>query len=286
MARLIQDYLDEIASRLISASETPRLDAQVLLAHILDVSRTWVLSHTDSPLPREHIAELDVAVDRLGRGEPLPYVLGRWEFFGLDFVISPAVLIPRPETELLVERALAALSDEKGALVADVGTGCGCISVSIARNAPNASIVASDISMPALAIAKQNAVRHKVADRIHFLQADLFSAFQNGYKGRGIFKLICANLPYIPTETLAPLKVLRWEPQIALWGGADGLYFIRNLLSQSQSLIAPGGRLLLEIEASLGQEAVSSARKYYPQAHVSLEKDLAGNDRLVVIEVD
>jgi release factor glutamine methyltransferase len=286
MARQIKDYIEEISLRLQSASETPGLDAQVLLAHILDTSRTWVLSHPDSPLPREHIAELDQAVGRLARGEPLPYVLGHWEFFGLDFLISPVVLIPRPETELLVEHALEALSGTKHALIADVGTGCGCISVSIAKHNQDVKVFASDISASALAIARRNASRHKVENRTHFVQANLLSAYRANWGETGIFSLICGNLPYIPTETLAPLKVLRWEPEIALWGGADGLFFIRKTLSQSRGLVAPGGRLLLEIEASLGNQAVAVASDFYPQARVSIKKDLAGNDRLIVIEID
>jgi release factor glutamine methyltransferase len=273
--------LPVLRRRLESASETPSLDAQIILAHILGVKRAWVLAHPEAVLSPQQEQSLNENLRRLESGEPLPYVLGHWEFYGLDFVVGPAVLIPRPETELLVEQALAWLRSHPARaerLAVDVGSGSGCIAISLAAHTPDLRVIAADVSSSALEIARQNAHRHGVAGQIDFCQADLLPQAAGQP-----FDLICANLPYIPSAALPGLAVARAEPRLALDGGPDGLALIRRLLAQAQACLAPGGLILLEIEASQGQAAVALAQAAFPSAQVALHQDLAGLERLVEI---
>ncbi|HEX5837802.1 MAG TPA: peptide chain release factor N(5)-glutamine methyltransferase [Anaerolineales bacterium] len=273
--------LSDITTRLTSVSDTPALDASVVLAHILGKPRTWVLAHPDLELTPEQKAELKEKVRRLESGEPLPYVLGHWEFFGMEFDLSPAVLIPRPETELLVEKAIAWVqASPTRRKIADVGTGSGIIAIAIAVHVPEAVLLATDISAEALSIARKNAVRFHVQDRIEFVQCNLLPA-QPLHR----LDLLCANLPYIPTSTLQGLPVYGREPGLALDGGADGLELIRSLLDQAPDWIAPGGRILLEIESTLGPQTLQLAQKKFPQADIRLHRDLTGHDRLVEISL-
>ena len=168
----VADTLKQITSQL--NGDTPGLDAQVLLADTLDRSRTWIAAHPEAHLTQLQLATVKKAVNRLKEGEPLSYVLGHWEFFGLDFEINSNVLIPRPETELLVEHAIRWLkADPERRTVADVGTGSGCIAIAIANNIPDVNIIATDIFFPALETAHRNACKHRVAERIAFVQCDL-----------------------------------------------------------------------------------------------------------------
>lgn len=187
-------------------------------------------------------------VQRLERGEPLPYVLGHWEFFGLDFDLTPEVLIPRPETELLVERAIPWLqSSSQRRSIADIGTGCGCIAVSIAKHISSGHILATDISSAALEVARRNANKHHVENQIEFIECDILP---KSFSDERRFDLICANLPYIPTGKLRNLPIYGREPALALDGGDDGLDLFRRLLAIAPKRLAPGGRILLEIEAT------------------------------------
>lgn len=260
-------------------SETAALDAQTLLAHIVGRPRAWLLAHPGDDLTDEQARALQAALERLQAGEPLPYILGHWEFYGLDFAVSPAVLIPRPETELLIERALIWLRMHPGQRQAvDVGCGSGCIAISLAVHIPDLHLTAVDISMSALHLAQANARRHAAAERIAWMQSDLLGALT------GQFNLICANLPYIPESILPSLAVARYEPRLALDGGEDGLALIRCLLDQAAARLAPDGLALLEIEASQGEAVCALAQAAFPAAHVTVLPDLAGHMRLVVVE--
>jgi release factor glutamine methyltransferase len=282
---MIGNHLPLLRQQLEPYSDTASLDAQVLLAHLLEKPRAWVLAHPEVQLSSDQEQSLTQALERLQNGEPLPYVLGDWEFFGLSFQVNPAVLIPRPETELLVEQALKALQARPLLLstasqqlcLADIGTGSGCIAISLAYHLPEIQILATDISNAALKVARLNACRHQVSDRTLFLQADLLDAIAP----IPTFHLICANLPYIPSAALANLPVFKREPSLALDGGPDGLKWIDRLLHAARSRLAPGGLLLLEIEASQGQSASALARRVFPAASIRLMPDLAGRDRLV-----
>jgi release factor glutamine methyltransferase len=269
--------------------ETASLDAQVLLAHILDKPRAWVLAHPEVELTTEQQGRLEDAVAHLQAGEPLPYVIGHWEFYGLDFRVTPDVLIPRPETEMLVEQALDWLQRHPDARTAiDVGTGSGCIAVSLAVHIPDLHLWATDISSAALQIARLNSEKHKATNRIEFMQADLLNPVRVESSTFDLqpaaHHLIIANLPYIPTGTLLSLAVYGKEPSLALDGGVDGLDLLRRLLSQAPAHLSPNGLLLLEIEHRQGPLVLAMAQKAFPEAKVGILKDLNGNDRIIRIE--
>ncbi len=277
--------IETIAKRLSPVSETAVLDAQVLLAHVLDKPRTWVVAHPEAEIPPEYQERLNEAVQRLEEGEPLPYILGYWEFYARRFEVTPQVLIPRPETELLVEHALHWLHRfPRRRWVADVGTGSGCIAVSLAAEIRDVQIVATDISLPALRVARRNAIRHGVQDRVHLLQCDLLPLPPTDFAYHR-FDLICANLPYIPAPILMQLTVARHEPLLALNGGPDGLNLIRRLLKLAPAWLAPGGMLLMEIEASQGAAVLSLAYDTFESARIQLHTDYAGRDRLLEVIV-
>ncbi len=260
-------------------SDTPSLDAQVLLAHIFKKPRAWVLAYPETQLTPRQEQQLAAALTQLATATPLPYILGHWEFYGLDFTISPSVLIPRPETELLIAEALDWLkTNPDKRRVADMGTGSGCIAVTLAKHIPNLHVAATDISEKALQIAHANARKHQVTRQIEFAQGDLFSPLSSP------LDLICANLPYIPTATLQSLDVYRREPTLALDGGPDGLNIIRTLITEAPQYLAPGGLLILEIGSSQGVAALSLAQAAFPHANVRLLPDLTGRDRLIRIE--
>ena len=280
----ISDFTNQAVDQLKVKSDLPELDVQVLLAHILEKPRTWLLTHSETTLTLPQLASAKKAISRLERGEPLPYILGHWEFFGLDLEITPEVLIPRPETELLVERAIKWLTTAiERRTIADIGTGSGCIAVAIAKNILDAKIFATDISLSALEVAHRNAHRHSLAKRINFIQCDLLPAHPDQLPTDLHFDLICANLPYIPTDTLHELAIYGREPTLALNGGTDGLDVVRRLLSIAPKWLAPNGMILLEIEATQGMSVLSLAYDTFDSAEIHLHQDLAGHDRLLEI---
>jgi release factor glutamine methyltransferase len=286
-------------------SRIPNLDAQVLLAHILEKPRSWVLAHPEALVSIEACQRVEGLLARLDGGEPLPYVLGHWEFFGLDFIVTPDVLIPRPETELLVETAINWLRDSQTKIqnlqpkIVDVGTGSGCIAISLAVNLPHLFLLATDIFTTALQVAQANARKHGVADRIQFIQSDLLFSLtptplalgEEPEKKENLqlatfqpFDLLVANLPYIPTATLKTLAVYGKEPILALDGGPDGLVLIGRLLRDAPRYLTPGGLILLEIESSQGAAAHQLAHQVFPQAEIRILPDLSGKDRLLRIQ--
>lgn len=279
MVNTVFDWQIKLAQELIAVSESPVLDAQVVLAHALGRSRSWVLAHPEAKFSPVQLDFLTETRQALLLGKPLPYILGHWEFFGLDFLVTPDVLIPRPETELLVEQALQWLSMSSDPCRAlEVGTGSGCIAISLAVHQPGLKMIASDVSPVAITVARQNAGRHAVAQRIEFVLTDLLSAIN------GRFELLCANLPYIPTAILSGLPVAKYEPNLALDGGQDGFTFIRRFLQQATTHLAENGLLLAEIETNQGEAAKTLAKSLYPAAQVGLLQDLSGRDRLLRIE--
>ncbi len=268
------------ARQQLSAVENPGLEAQLLLGLVLNQTRTAVLTRPERQLTPEQANRYQLLLDRRAAGEPLPYLLGHWEFYGLDLLVTPAVLIPRPETELLVEHALAWLKGHPNQRrVADVGVGSGAISLALAKTLPNLHILATDLSRPALRVAQQNASRHGLLPQILLVQTDLLSASCSP------FDLVCANLPYIPTSTLSQLDVARHEPVSALDGGVDGLRHIERLLTDSPRWTAAGSCLLLEIEAGQGDSALDLAHTIRPSAKLRVFPDSAGLPRLLRIDI-
>jgi release factor glutamine methyltransferase len=260
--------------------ESPRLEAELLLAHAVGTNRAWVLAHPEQRLtPKEVTRFRDLAARRAQR-EPLAYITGYREFFGLRLAVDPRVLIPRPETELLVERALElGRRLPEPALVADVGAGSGAIAVALAMHLPAATIYALDESPGPLAVAAENARQHGVEGRIRFLLGDLLAPLTEAVH------IIAANLPYVASEewdALAP-EIRDHEPRAALDGGPGGLEVIRRLLATAGPHLRPGGAILLEIGAHQGPAARALAGEYFSQARIELVQDYARLDRLVVV---
>lgn len=278
--------LSFITTCLAPISDTPALDASVLLAHIIQKPRTWVMTHPELTLTTDQQKKLDDSLARLERGESFPYVLGRWEFFGLEFEITPDVLIPRPETELLVEKAIAWLKKNPSRRnIVDIGTGSGAIAVSLAVNVSNARILATDISPKALQVAKRNAEKHAVLNKIKIIGCDLFPPQSSIVNRQSKIDIICANLPYIPTKILQGLAVYGREPSLALDGGIDGFELIQRLMRSAPAHLAPNAVMFLEFEATLGQQALDLSHTIFPNANIKIHKDLAGRDRLLEIQL-
>lgn len=266
--------------------ETPRLDAEVLLAHVLGVDRTRLLARLHERLSEEAQQRFVQLVDRRLQHEPIAYLTGHKEFYGLDFVVDRRVLIPRPETEHLVERAIALgterLTHQPHLTLADVGTGSGCIAVALAVHLPQADLYATDVSAAALEVARGNVRRHGVEKRVHLLRGDLLTPIPPEVH----LDLIVANLPYVAKAELGtlPTSVRDYEPlTTALNGGPDGLSLIRRLLTQTVQRLRPGSVLLLEIGAAQGAAIAELAHCTFSEAEIHILPDLAGRDRVVEI---
>ncbi len=301
-----------------SNSETPRLDVEILLAFVLHTDRVGLYAHPERPLSATERAHFEELIERRRRHEPVAYLLGSRGFYGLDFLVTPQVLVPRPETEILVEHAILAIESldsrvalaptavsrtngsnghgpgnyppyaqlyrpptpGSGVLMADVGTGSGAIAVSVARHHPRVTIYASDISTDALAVAQKNATRMQVAERLQFLAGSLLSPLPQPVD------IITANLPYVATADIPNLApdIANYEPRLALDGGPNGTQLIEQLLSQAPSYLRPGGVLLLEIGSDQGFRVAALARHAFPAAEVTVFQDFAGLDRLVRVQ--
>ena len=252
----IQHWLMQ-ARKSLETVEYPELEARLILGKAIGRDKTWLAAHPESTLSSEILTAVDQLLQTRLSGKPLPYILTEWEFFGLSFFVNEHVLIPRPETELLVEEALAFLKKQKGyCKAADIGTGSGCIAVSIAKYHPGVTITAADISHDALQTAKNNCARHAVLDRVHLVHMNLMAGLNTR------FHLICANLPYIPSKTLDNLPVKNHEPILALDGGVDGLDYIKTLLMQARDKLHPEGQLLAEIEYTQEKAVMSLANTF------------------------
>jgi release factor glutamine methyltransferase len=256
------------------------IDAEVLARVATGWERATWLARRDEPAGPEAAARFEAMAARRERREPVAYITGVREFWGLDFIVSPAVLIPRPETELIVEAALERLPDPARAWrIADIGTGSGCIAVALASERRAAILTATDISDAALEIARQNAVRHGLASRIAFVRTSFLD------DAVGPFDLIVANPPYVPASaraTLAP-DVRDFEPDTALFGhGADGLDEIRAILAQAATRLAPGGWLLMEFGYGQGAAVSEAAAAVRGLAVETILKDLQGHERTLV----
>lgn len=263
--------------------ENPRLDAQVLLAHVLGADRTWLFAHHDHPLAADQAEAFTDLVARRIRREPVAYLLGRKEFYGLDFVVDERVLIPRPETEMLVDFLLAHVqADAKRTfVVADVGTGSGAIAVTTAVHAPNTRIYGLDISPDALAVAQENGRRLAPKAHLDFLPSDLLAALPEPAD------VIVANLPYVTDAEYTDLQpeIREYEPQLALTAGDKGLDVIKRLLSQVRKHLKPNGLVLLEIGHEQGESVKQLAEEMRPRPQfVGLRQDYSGHVRMVTIE--
>lgn len=271
--------LRQIHNQLSSPSESPYLDALVLLGHVTGKSKSEILTHPSPSLTQEQEKILSEGIRKLNDGIPLPYVIGSWEFYQLSFVVTPDVLIPRPETEGLVELALGWFQSHPGRRKClELGTGSGCIAISLAKNLPDLHILATDISNKALTVALENAHGHQVEDQIEFIISDLLAGI--GSK----IDLLVANLPYIPSNKLKSLPVYQTEPHLALDGGPDGLHYIKEVLASAAQILNPGGGIFLELDEECGVTAHSIAGSHFPESDLTLSRDLAGQDRYLIIQ--
>jgi release factor glutamine methyltransferase len=259
--------------------DTPRLDAEVLMAGALGVARVQLYVQFDRPLDQAELGAIRDSVRRRQAGEPVAYIVGKKEFFGLELAVDARVLVPRPDTETLVDEALARLTerppDAPAPRLADVGTGSGAIAVTLGKQRPTAQVLATDLSAQALEVARENAQRHAVT--VTFLLGDL----ETPLGPHAPLDLITANLPYIASGELDALAPeVKQEPRMALDGGADGMALVRRLVAAAPALMAPGGALVLEVGA--GQAAATAALfEAAGFSDVRLRRDLGGIDRVV-----
>lgn len=259
------------------------LAAELLLMHVLDCDRAWLYAHPEALLDAEDARRYFELVTQRAAGAPTQYLTGKQEFWGLEFEVTSAVLIPRPETEHIIEVAVERLGKERANAslrIADVGTGSGCIAVALAHEFPRAEILATDISAAALAVAARNAVRHNVAERVHFLECNLLDAFANEF---GTLDVIVSNPPYVARDEEAQLQreVREHEPHAALFCGATGTEIYAPLVSQAAELLRSGGLLVLEI----GYGALDRVRSLFDESsswrEIRVANDLAGIPRII-----
>jgi release factor glutamine methyltransferase len=256
--------------------DAPRLTAEVLLSHVLKVSRVRLYVDLDRPLDKAELATFRALIERRLAGEPTQYLTGLREFYNRPFKVDPRVLIPRPETELLVEAALHALPKDGPGRALDMCTGSGCIAISLAAERPQATVLATDLSEGACALARENAQALGVAERVTVLQGDLFSPLPPDAR----FDVVVSNPPYIDTAEIPTLSPeVRREPRLALDGGPDGLGVLRRVIDGARRVLVPGGLLAMEIGETQGA-AVKELLLAAGYAGARVEKDLERRDRL------
>lgn len=255
--------------------EDASLEGELLLRHVLGISRTQLYLDLNRELSPEQEKNLHHLIKRRWRGEPSAYITGHREFYGLDFYVDHNVLIPRPESELLVEKAVKLAQNRAVSTIAEIGTGCGAIAISLALNLPEAKIYATDISAPALEVARFNCRQHGVTDRICLLQGDMLAPLPEPVD------LVVANLPYVRESELSRTGPLSFEPILALNGGADGVEKIDRLCRQASDRLRPGGCLLLEIGQGQGKAVTALLRRLFPSAQVEVTPDFSSTERVV-----
>lgn len=264
--------------QLVQASFTPDLDARLLLEHILQVEHSYLIAHGEELLSSAQEQAYLALLARAAIKEPIPYLIGQSSFYGFDLKVNSSVLIPRPETEQLVGRALSWAESRVDLNIVDVGTGSGCVAIALSRHLLPSTLVATDISTPALEVARFNAAI-QAKQQIHFVQSDLLAPLV------GPFDLIVANLPYVAHDewTIMDDGVKWYEPSVALFGGDDGLDLLRELLRQATFRLRSGGAIFLEIGWRQGSAIRELAGDSFPLADIKIFTDLAGQDRIVQI---
>jgi len=260
------------------AIEDSKIVAEVLLRHILQIDRVNMLLRLDAELNNEEQKAFFKLIERRVRGEPTSYITGHKEFYGLDFHVDPRVLIPRPESELLIDEALEFAKECESVTVSDIGTGSGAIAISIAVNASNSTVYAVDISSDALEVAKANCLKHRVSDRVVLLHGDMLNPLP------GAVDVIIANLPYVSKKDVLSISS-GFEPSLALDGGEDGLVNISKLCKQIQGKLKPGGWLLLEVGQGQAATVTEYLRRLFPGALISIKSDLACIERIVKMKL-
>ncbi len=282
LARRALEELDKASRRLADAGiDSARLDAELLIAAAAGVSREAVITRSIELSPAI-LKNFDSMIARRERREPIAYILGHKEFYSLDFEVTPAVLIPRPETEFVVGAALEFIAGTPNARVIDIGTGSGAIAIAIAVNAPQARVTAVDISADAIAVASRNAGRHRVEDRVTLRRADCFDVLDEG-PSFGSFDVIVSNPPYLDDTEIASLEadVRGFEPRVAMSAGAGGLDILRRIVAGTSSHLVPGGELIVEVAAGQAAEVAKLVEAAGLRV-ATVINDFAGHPRVVV----
>ena len=263
--------------------DSPKLDAEILLAHVLGKNRVYLYSHFDEPLEKSELASYHESIDRRANGEPVAYIVGQKEFFTIPFRVESGVLIPRPETEELVAIVTSRLKDRESIEILDLCTGSGCIALSILKFLPNSKATAIDLSDQAIKIANENSERLDLQDRIEILKGNLFEPIDPDKK----FDAIISNPPYIPQKDLEnlPIDVKNFEPMLALDGGIDGLDFYRKIASESRKFLTEDGFVAVEIGIDQSKNVEEIFRRDGFN-HIEIRKDLSGLDRVVIARVN
>lgn len=283
MATSVAEAILQGANRLRKAGvPEERREAGSLLMYVLNRDRTYLLAHAEDQLTEEQVETFVASLDARAQGKPSQYITGRQEFFGLEFEVNPDVLIPRPETELLVEAALALVSPNESPVICDVGTGSGCVIVALLHKLPQAHGMALDISPAALAVAERNAKRHGIQERLSFVTSDCFAGLDGAPKSE--FDLIVSNPPYVSERVVNGLQreVRDFEPRLALTAGADGLLVIRRLLIESRDYLKDNGLLVFE----MGFDQYEAVTALVDDEHwklVEVYDDLQGIPRTVAL---
>lgn len=288
-----QELLHDAAQQFEAVSTTPRLDAELIIAHAMQWQREYIFLHPDDTPTARELAIIEPLIAQRRSGEPLAYVLGTKEFYGMPFLVNAHVLVPRPETELLVDTALAVLDKRKWEkpTIVDACTGSGCVAITLQSKHEEARIIGTDISEEALAVARAND-RANPTIELEWLKSDLLRSLPRDLRG-GV-DLIISNPPYVPAAEVdsadGPLAgALKHEPRMALVPQKDGhdadpLYVINRLLKTAGGWLAPKGVLLMEMGHDQGDAVRSLAQKYFPEASVTIHKDLEGRDRVIEIQ--
>ena len=258
--------------------EDAPLECEILLRHVLNINRVQLYQDIDHQITPEQELAFWRLIERRINHEPTAYITGVREFYGLEFYVNESVLIPRPETELLVEKTIEIARNYKSPVIADIGTGCGNIAVSLAVNLPQSTVIATDISEKALIIAQRNCERHKVENRIQFILGNLLEPVKEQVD------IIISNPPYVRTADLTTVNTSGYEPPLALDGGDDGLDVIRRLCAQINGKLKPGGSVLLEIGMGQKEEVFSLLKNLYPLEEVFVFPDLSNIDRVVYMK--
>ncbi len=280
----VRDALRQAREKLrASGVEDAGFESEYLLRSALKCTRESLLIGLDSDVSSLYQLHFDSVIDRRAAGEPSAFITGHKEFYGLDFKVDSRALIPRPETELLLELVLEfaarRTSRDEGLNIAEVGVGCGAIAIALAVNLSGARIVATDISPAALNLASENVSRHRVEDRVTLLNGDLLDSVS------GPIDILVSNPPYIPSSQvdILPREIRDHEPRVALDGGENGMVLIERLICQAKNKLRPGGAMFVEIGWDLGERTLARCLELWPESEVSSTPDLAGLDRVLTL---
>ncbi|MBI2411264.1 MAG: peptide chain release factor N(5)-glutamine methyltransferase [Candidatus Kerfeldbacteria bacterium] len=278
----IKQHIAIASQKLNASSTTPLLDTEMLMGHVLEKTKAYLLAHGDIEVSTDETERFFALVEERATGKPMAYIIGHKEFYGREFFVDSRVLIPRPETEMIIDEVLERYDATAALRILDLGTGSGCIGITLKKEIPSSAVVATDVSADALTVARKNA-KHWNAD-IDFRLGDLFEALHN----TDGFEMIISNPPYVDTKTqpsILQTQSLSFEPSIALSPtNNDSFFIIHHILLEARKWLQPTGLLLLEIGYNHGMRAQETARHYFPNKKITVKKDLAGHDRLLIVE--